>query len=346
VLLQWRQIFANHNPAVCGEAHPLRVGILQLANSVLDGLSLQGETEMFTQLIQAKSHRLLAGFSVLLMAVIFSFTLIGCQTTYSGRIDSDMSNVNRIAIEPRSVEVGFFSEQISATGKYTVAPEAELHEWRQWKSEQWNAQKKEKEQARAEIEISAADLVGAYTANTVRADSSYNGKLLKISGIIKEIGTSSKGNYFIRLSAPGQNDSVDVYFDRSELKDLQSVSKDQSVTVIGRCTGKKPPDMEDTAEILRILGGGSSINITDAKFWIDIHFADYTGSLDAVIYLNQRIHAEYGTPLALTFEIVRVSKVYVEDDPIIGKGEVSPFSSPDARKNAVNELISKLAALK
>jgi hypothetical protein len=308
---------------------------------------------MFTQMIQTKSHRLLAGLSVLLMAVIFSFTLIGCQTTYSGRIDPDMSNVNRIAIDlksHRAVEmVDLFSEQISATGKYTVAPAAELGAWYQWKSEQENAQKKEKEQARAEIEISAADLVGAYTANTARSDSSYNGKLLKISGVVKEIGTSSKGSYFMRLSAPGQSDSVDVYFDRSELEDLQSVSKDQSITVIGRCTGKKPPDMEDTADILRILGGGSSINVIDAKFWIDIHFADYTGSLDAVIYFDERRDAEYGTPLALTFAIVRVSKVYIRDDPIIGKGEVDYpfFSSPESkRKNAVNELISKLAALK
>jgi hypothetical protein len=132
------------------------------------------------------------------------------------------------------------------------------------------------------IVISSADLVRAYSGNAVRADSSYLNKALKVNAIVKEIGISSRGSYFVRLEGAG-NDSVDVFFVSSD--GLAAVDKGQTITIIGECRGYNPPELADTAEILRILGAGRSVNIVNATFPVD-GLKDYPGAVDAVISLN------------------------------------------------------------
>jgi hypothetical protein len=134
------------------------------------------------------------------------------------------------------------------------------------------------------IAVSSADLVRAYSGNAVRADSSYLDKALKISAVVKEIGKSSRGAYFVRLEGAG-NDSVDVFFVLSEINAVAAVDKGQTITIFGTCRGYNPPNMEDTGEILRILGAGRSVNIIDAAFPVG-ELKDYPGAVDAIIALN------------------------------------------------------------
>jgi hypothetical protein len=204
--------------------------------------------------------------------------LAGCQTTvpvsYTEPARLDLSGVNRVAIDSNDSQVvSSVSQKLTATGKYTVASGEELFEWKQWKTLAGR-------QAQA-IEISAVDLVGAYAGNAVRADASYQEKTLKITAVVNEIGQSSRGNYFVRLEGVG-NDSVNVFFADFEINAVAAVDKGQTITIIGECSGFKPPNMEDTAEILRLLGAGRSININDATFPVD----DYPGAVDAVISLD------------------------------------------------------------
>lgn len=213
--------------------------------------------------------------------------LAGCQTTvpvtYTEPARLDMSGVNRVAIDSDDAQVAAsVSQKIVATGRYTVASAAELSEWKQWKANRQAMEALAAHQGQA-AEISSAELVEEYARNTARADSSYQGKTLKITAIVKEIG-SSGGHYFVRLEGTG-NDSVDVFFVSSEERRIIAVDKGQTITVIGECNGFKRPDMEDTAEILRLLGAGRSINIIDATFPID-GLQDYPGAVDAVIALN------------------------------------------------------------
>jgi hypothetical protein len=192
-----------------------------------------------------------------------------------------------------------------------VAPEEELSEWKYWR-----AAASRQTQA---IEISAADLVGAYTGNAVRADASYGGKTLKITAVVNEIGRSSRGNYFARLAGAG-SDSVDVYFAPFEVEKLAAVDKGQTITIIGDCYGFNPPDLEDTAEILRILGAGRAITISDAAFSVD----DYPGPVDAVISLKATTSVEVNEP---TRRFVTVSIDYqvlrTRDGSLIGEGTKS-----------------------
>jgi hypothetical protein len=223
--------------------------------------------------------------SMTLMVLCF---LVGCQTTvsvsYTEPARLDLSGVNRLAIDSDDSQVvASISQNLTATGKYTVASAAELSEWKQWKRDRQEMEELANYQAQA-IEVNSADLVSAYSGNAVRADSSYLDKALKVSAIVKEIGQSSGGNYFVRLEGVN-NDSVDVFFASSEISGVAAVDKGQTITIIGECRGYNPPNMADTAEILRILGAGRSVNIIKATFPLG-GLPDYPGAVDAVIALN------------------------------------------------------------
>jgi hypothetical protein len=222
------------------------------------------------------------------MSLVVLYFFAGCTTTvpvtYTEPARLDMSGINRVAIDSNDSGVTeSISQKLAATGKYTVASAAELSEWKQWKRDQQALQELAAYQAQA-IEVSSADLVSAYSGNAARADSSYLDKALKITAVVKEIGQSSGGNYFVRLEGAG-NDSVDVFFNPSQLSGLAAVDKDQAVTIIGNCRGYNLPDMADTAEILRILGAGRSVNIVNATFPVE-GLKAYPGPVDAVIALE------------------------------------------------------------
>jgi hypothetical protein len=232
-----------------------------------------------------KNRKWLMAATAVLPAVLC--LLAGCKTTvpvtYTEPARLDLSGVNRVAIDSEDPQVvTSVSEKITATGKYTVASAAELSEWKQWKAKRQAMEALAAYQGRA-VEVSAADLVGEYARNTARADSLYDGKTLKITSVVKEIG-SSRGSYFVRLEGAG-NDSVDVFFVSSEERRIAAIDKGQTIAVIGECNGFKMPNLEDTGEILRLLGAGRSINIIDATFPID-GLQDYPGAVDAVITLN------------------------------------------------------------
>jgi hypothetical protein len=231
-----------------------------------------------------KNKVFLVGMTVLPLILAFS----GCATTipvsYTEPARLNMSGIKRIAIKSNdNGTTSFISQQLTGSGKYTVATAAELQEWERWRTERQALEELANKQAQATA-VSSADLVGAYLANAVRADSSYGGKVLKTSGKVKEIGKSSKGRYFARLEAG--SDSVDVYFAASELNQLASVEKGQTITLIGDCHGFNLPDMDDTSEILRLLGAGRSVNITNATFPLG-QLPDYSGPVDAVIFLKK-----------------------------------------------------------
>ncbi|MDR1950507.1 MAG: OB-fold putative lipoprotein [Spirochaetaceae bacterium] len=222
-------------------------------------------------------------FPMGMLAMLLTF---GCQTTvpvsYTEPARLNMSGVNRVAIDSDDAQAAaYISQELTGTGKYTVAADSELQEWKQWRADN-TALLELADYQKGATEISPAELVKAYTDNAARADSSYGGHVLKISGAVEEIQQGSKGSYFARLGVG--NNSVDVYFRPSEVQKIASLNKGQQMTIFGDCNGFKRPDMEDTAEILRILGAGQHVNIIDATFPAEPK--EYPGTVDAVITLN------------------------------------------------------------
>jgi hypothetical protein len=220
-------------------------------------------------------------------ALLIGFVMAGCQAipsvkvAYTEPARLNMSGISRIAVDSDNASaVRYISQELTRTGKYTVATAAELQDWKQWRAEQEYLLKLADYQKGA-MEISPAGLVKAYTDNAARANSTYQGKALKISGAVAEIGQSGE-QFFLRLGAG--SDSVDVYFRQSERQKIEVVNKGQQVTVFGDCNGFKRPDMADTAEILRILGAGQHVNVVEAAF--PVEFKEYPGTIDAVISMN------------------------------------------------------------
>jgi hypothetical protein len=140
-------------------------------------------------------------------------------------------------------------------------------------------------------------LVREYATNELRADSQFLGNQLRVSGAIAAIERNAEGRPFVRLTGVN-NDSVMVFFSPSETNRVINLNRGQTINIIGRCVGSNPPDGEDIGQILRILGGGKSVNIVDAVFPMSAPAAlppapalpalnaAYTGPIDAVVILN------------------------------------------------------------
>ncbi len=219
-------------------------------------------------------------FGFIAFTVVIGGSIISCQTTvpvrYTEPARLNLSGINRIAIDSNVSQVGNSVSQILvSTGKYTIASEEELSQWKLWNYQQ-----------QAE-EVNSADLVQSYANNVANADNSYKGKLLVITSPVQAIDQSPSGSYFIRFEGTGNN-AVAVFFNDSEIGKIRSLSQGQTVTVIGECTGRTLPDMSDTAQILQILGGGQPINIVRATFQIE------APAIDAVMALSTNIISDDG----------------------------------------------------
>jgi len=90
------------------------------------------------------------------------------------------------------------------------------------------------------IKITAAQLVSEYQENGVKADNQYKGKLLEVTGTVRNIDKDLLDTVFITLNGGGDwslND-VQCYFkDKEEIEKVAELSKGQTVTVIGTCNG-------------------------------------------------------------------------------------------------------------
>ena len=209
-----------------------------------------------------------------MLAAGFAALSIGCQTaipvSYMEPAKVSLGNVNKIGLMSNSDEVQKFIEgALTKTGKYTIASAAEMGELSSWLLQQ--------ERLTGGIEISAAALASEYDANEVRADQKYDGKNLKVTGTVSEFQRGA-----VRLGVG--NNSVDVYIVNQETDKVAALNKGDTITVVGKCSGLKPPYSDGINEILAILGGGGKhVNLAGAMFFI----TEYTGPVDAVLKLNE-----------------------------------------------------------
>lgn len=212
-------------------------------------------------------------FAMITLGLVALIT--GCQTmipvSYTEPARVNMSGINKIGLITNDSGAGaMVSAALTNTGKYTVVPgESEINRYKAWQDL--------RDYYDNAIEVKAADLVSAYSSNAIRANSTYEEETLIVHGTISDFQENA-----IRLGVG--NDSVDVYILPSEREKAASLEKGANVTIIGECYGLKAPDLKDTGEILRILGGGQHVNIAGASFYAPP--GEYTSSIDAFLYLN------------------------------------------------------------
>jgi len=89
------------------------------------------------------------------------------------------------------------------------------------------------------IEVTAWDLYAAYQENEIAADAQYDGKVLKVTGVVDDIGKDIMDTPYIvltdgRLFALG---GVQCFFNEQHEPELALLKKGEIVTVMGECTG-------------------------------------------------------------------------------------------------------------
>lgn len=86
-----------------------------------------------------------------------------------------------------------------------------------------------------DIEVSARKLYADYQANEIAADETYKGKVLQVSGTIRDIGNDLLDNAYITIAGDQYFGDVQCFIaDKSVVANLR---KGARITVKGECDG-------------------------------------------------------------------------------------------------------------
>jgi hypothetical protein len=92
-------------------------------------------------------------------------------------------------------------------------------------------------------EITAEQLYQEYEASQPKADRTYKGKQIKVTGIVNAVeetyDTNLKKRYALKFKGGDYFGSVDVFFDNSDIDALFDIAKGQRVSIIGTLIQKK-----------------------------------------------------------------------------------------------------------
>lgn len=95
-----------------------------------------------------------------------------------------------------------------------------------------------KSSAEPYIGIAAIELMAAYENNAVAADTKYEGKLLRITGSVKDFGKDLMDTAYITLESGESFNNAQCMFASSQEESLAQLSKGDHVLVEGRCSGE------------------------------------------------------------------------------------------------------------
>ncbi len=89
------------------------------------------------------------------------------------------------------------------------------------------------------IEVSANDIFSSFEENEVAAEEKFEGKLVKITGIVSEINSKSaltSANVLLKVDGTVFG-CVQCNFNSENSKALANIEKGQTITIIGTCGG-------------------------------------------------------------------------------------------------------------
>ena len=83
--------------------------------------------------------------------------------------------------------------------------------------------------------ISASKLYKEYNENEIAADEKYKGKIIEVTGVIRDIGNDIMDNAYITLVGNEYFGDIQCYFNEKSV--VAKLSKGKRITVIGSCSG-------------------------------------------------------------------------------------------------------------
>ncbi len=90
----------------------------------------------------------------------------------------------------------------------------------------------------AVLVVSAKELIAAYDANEVKADTQYKGKLLEVTGIVNDISVVMGTTTVTVGTGAAFEWGISCSFQDSEKEKIAELNKGDSITVSGKCDGK------------------------------------------------------------------------------------------------------------
>ena len=91
--------------------------------------------------------------------------------------------------------------------------------------------------------LSANELIQAYEKNDSSANKKYLGKILEITGTVKEVKKDEAGFYTIVLGSEGNLSSVRCLLDSTHQDNAANITTGSSATIRGSCTGFNKDEM-------------------------------------------------------------------------------------------------------
>jgi hypothetical protein len=102
---------------------------------------------------------------------------------------------------------------------------------------EYNRKNEDLSNVKADIKISAANIIHEYEANDSASNQNYLGKIVEVDGNIKKVEADDKGFYTIVLGDTSSLSSVRCSMDSTYQKDAAKLVVGSSTIVRGSCTG-------------------------------------------------------------------------------------------------------------
>lgn len=96
---------------------------------------------------------------------------------------------------------------------------------------------------KADIKISATDLIHEYETNDSSANRKFLGKIVEVSGNIKEIKKDDNGYYIVELSGTSTLYSVRCSIDSAHIQEVAKLVRGSLTTIRGACIGFNKDEM-------------------------------------------------------------------------------------------------------
>ena len=85
------------------------------------------------------------------------------------------------------------------------------------------------------VTISASKLYKEYNENEIAADEKYKGKIIEVTGVIRDIGNDIMNNAYVTLAGDEYFGDIQCYFNKKSV--VAKLSKGKRITIIGSCSG-------------------------------------------------------------------------------------------------------------
>ena len=101
---------------------------------------------------------------------------------------------------------------------------------------------------KADIEISANDLMNAYLKNDAAANTFYLNKTIDVKGKVKSVDID-RGFYTVLLGTDVEDNSISCLIDSTHNEEAKKIQKGNEVTIRGFCTGKIEMDLLQSVDV-------------------------------------------------------------------------------------------------